>query len=198
MDFEPSARTHELLERLTAFMDAHVYPNEKRYHEEVAQNRWGHPPVLEELKARAKAEGLWNLFLPEIRARRRADQCRIRAALRGDGPRRTGRSQVFNCSAPDTGNMETLMRYGTEAQKDRWLEPLLDGEIRSAFAMTEPDVASSDATNIAATHRARRRRIRAQRPQVVDLRRSATRAATIMIFMGKTDPDAPTPSAASR
>lgn len=152
MDFEPSARSRELAERLNAFMDAHVYPNETRYHEEIARDRWGHPPVLEELKAKAKAEGLWNLFLPESEHGaglinvEYAPLCEIMGRVHFS-------SQVFNCSAPDTGNIETLIRYGTEAQKERWLPGLLDGSIRSAFAMTEPEVASSDATNIAATIR---------------------------------------------
>jgi len=152
MDFEHSERTRDLLQRLNAFMDEHVYPNEKRYHEEVAANRWGHPPVLEELKAKAKAAGLWNLFLPEsdhgagLTNLEYAPLCEVMGRVHFS-------SQVFNCSAPDTGNIETLIRYGTEEQKAEWLQPLLDGEIRSAFAMTEPDVASSDATNISATIR---------------------------------------------
>jgi acyl-CoA dehydrogenase len=150
MDFEHSPRTRELLDRLQAFMDTHVYPNEKRYFEEVAADRWVHPPVLEELKAKAKAAGLWNLFLPDsghgagLTNVEYAPLCEVMGRVHFS-------SQVFNCSAPDTGNIETLIRYGSEAQKARWLQPLLDGEIRSAFAMTEPDVASSDATNIAAT-----------------------------------------------
>lgn len=152
MDFEPSARSRELAERLNTFMDAHVYPNETRYHEEIARDRWGHPPVLEELKARARAEGLWNLFLPEsehgagLTNVEYAPLCEIMGRVHFS-------SQVFNCSAPDTGNIETLIRYGTEAQKARWLPGLLDGSTRSAFAMTEPEVASSDATNITATIR---------------------------------------------
>ena len=150
MDFEPSTRSKELSKRLNAFMDAHVYPSETRYHEEVALNRWGHPPILEELKRKAKAEGLWNLFLPEsehgagLTNVEYAPLCEIMGRVHFS-------SQVFNCSAPDTGNIETLIRYGTEEQKARWLPGLLDGSKRSAFAMTEPEVASSDATNIAAT-----------------------------------------------
>ena len=157
MDFQHSARARELIERLSAFMDAHVYPNEKLYHEQIAEDRWGHPPILEELKARAKKEGLWNLFLPESEHPESkhgaglsnvdyAPLCEIMGRVHFS-------SQVFNCSAPDTGNMETLIRYGTEAQKARWLPGLLDGRTRSAFAMTEPEVASSDATNIASTIR---------------------------------------------
>ena len=147
--FEFTPRSKDLQIRLTAFMEAHVYPNERLYREQHAAlaDRWDSPPIMEKLKSRARAEGLWNLFLPAS----------------GEGAGLTnfeysplceimGRSyigpEVFNCSAPDTGNMEVLERYGTEAQKQRWLEPLLAGEIRSGFAMTEPDVASSDATNI--------------------------------------------------
>lgn len=150
MNFEPTAKTKELQERLQAFMDTHVYPNEKRYLEEVAANRWEHPPVLDELKVKAKAAGLWNLFLPEsdhgagLTNMEYAPLCEIMGRVHFS-------SEIFNCSAPDTGNIETLIRYGTEEQKAQWLQPLLDGETRSAFAMTEPDVASSDATNIASS-----------------------------------------------
>ncbi len=149
MDFEHSQRTRNLLERLNAFMDAHVYPNELRYHEEIAANRWSQPPVLKALKAEARSAGLWNLFLPDedhgagLGNVDYAPLCEVMGRVHFS-------AQVFNCSAPDSGNIETLIRYGTDAQKDRWLQLLLDGEIRSAFAMTEPDVASSDATNIAA------------------------------------------------
>ncbi|HXN79781.1 MAG TPA: acyl-CoA dehydrogenase family protein, partial [Steroidobacteraceae bacterium] len=148
MDFELSKRSKDYLRRLGAFMDEHVYPNEERFVAQHAQgNRWEEPPLLGELQARARAAGLWNLFLPEselgagLTNLEYAPLCEI-----------MGRSaiapEVFNCSAPDTGNMETLMLYGSEEQKRRWLTPLLDGEIRSCFAMTEPAVASSDATNI--------------------------------------------------
>jgi acyl-CoA dehydrogenase len=142
MDFEHSERTRDLLERLGAFMDAHVYPNERLYHEQVAADRWGHPPILAELKAKARAAGLWNLFLPEsehgagLTNVEYAPLCEVMGRVHFS-------SQVFNCSAPDTGNIETLIRYGSERQKARWLQPLLDGEIRSAFAMTEPDVATT-------------------------------------------------------
>ncbi len=152
MDFGHGERTRELVGRLQAFMDEHVYPNERLYHEQVAADRWGHPPILDDLKARARAAGLWNLFLPEsehgagLTNVEYAPLCEVMGRVHFS-------SQIFNCSAPDTGNMETLIRYGTEAQKARWLPGLLDGSIRSAFAMTEPDVASSDATNIAATIR---------------------------------------------
>src|SRR5438876_1940444 len=148
MDFDYSPKVMELQARLRAFMEAHVYPNEQRFDDEVGQgDRWQPTRLIEELKAKAKAVGLWNLFLP--------------ASERGAGLTNTeyaplceimGRvlwaPEAFNCSAPDTGNMEVLERYGTAEQKRQWLEPLLEGKMRSAFAMTEPDVASSDATNI--------------------------------------------------
>ena len=147
MNFELSAKTKEFQERLQRFMDAHVYPNEERFHEEIAHDRWKPARIMEELKAKARSAGLWNMFLPAdengagLTNLEYAPLCEI-----------MGRShmapEVFNCSAPDTGNMEVLARYGTTAQKDAWLKPLLAGEIRSCFTMTEPDVASSDATNI--------------------------------------------------
>lgn len=189
MDFEHSARTRDLLGRLNAFMDSHVYPNERLYHEQVAANRWGHPPVLEELKTRAKAEGLWNLFLPEsdhgagLSNVDYAPLCEVMGRVHFS-------SQVFNCSAPDTGNIETLIRYGTEAQKTRWLQPLLDGDIRSAFAMTEPEVASSDATNIASTI------VRDGDHYVLNGRKwwisgVGDESCAVMIFLGLSNPDAP-------
>ncbi len=189
MDFEHSERTRDLLGRLGAFMDAHVYPNERLYHEQVAADRWGHPPILEELKAKARAAGLWNLFLPEsehgagLSNAEYAPLCEVMGRVHFS-------AQVFNCSAPDTGNIETLIRYGSEAQKARWLQPLLDGEIRSAFAMTEPDVASSDATNIAATIR------RDGDDYVINGRKwwisgVGDDACQVMIFLGLSNPDAP-------
>ena len=190
MDFVFSARVSELRERLLAFMDEVVYPNERTYAEQhaAAPNRWASPPVMEEMKRRARAAGLWNLFLPEselgggLTNLEYAPLCEI-----------MGRSpiapEVFNCAAPDTGNMEVLVRYGTDAQKRRWLGPLLDGAIRSAYAMTEPDVASSDATNI------RARIERDGDEYVVNGRKWWTTGAgnarcEIFIVMGKTDPDA--------
>ena len=147
MIMEFTDRTRELHSRLTAFMDQHIYPNEQRFHEEIAATRWTPTAIVEDLKIKARAEGLWNLFLPEsengagLTNLEYAPLCEI-----------MGRSvmapEVFNCSAPDTGNMEVLARYGTPEQQERWLEPLLAGKIRSCFAMTEPAVASSDATNI--------------------------------------------------
>jgi acyl-CoA dehydrogenase len=148
MDFSFSPKVKELQARVTAFMDQHVYPNEARFHAEIAEgDRWQPTKVVEELKAKAKEAGLWNLFLPEstrgagLTNLEYAPLCEIMGRS-GLGP------ESFNCSAPDTGNMEVFERYGTAEHKERWLKPLLNGEIRSAFAMTEPAVASSDATNI--------------------------------------------------
>ena len=194
MDFAYSARTKELQQKLTAFMDANVYPAEKAFHDEVAANRaagnpWQATKVVEDLKKKARAQGLWNLFLPEselgagLTNLEYAPLCEImgRSSI---GP------EAFNCSAPDTGNMEVLVRYGTPEQKKQWLAPLLDGKIRSAFAMTEPGVASSDATNIEA---------RIQRDGndfIVNGRKWWTTGAPdprckILIFMGKSSPDNP-------
>ena len=152
MDFAFDATTLELRERLLAFMDECVYPAEPRFREEVERSadRWGTPPVIEELKAQARERGLWNLFLPPIHEHG-AGLTNLQYAPLAEI---TGRSpwiapEALNCSAPDTGNMELLSLFGTAEQKARWLDPLLDGRIRSAFSMTEPDVASSDATNIA-------------------------------------------------
>ena len=152
MEFEHSAKVKDLQARLSAFMDAHVYPNEKRFRDEIAEgDRWQPAPVVEKLKEKARQAGLWNLFLPEseygagLTNREYAPLCEIMGRSSPFAP------EIFNCSAPDTGNMEVLVRYGTPEQKRRWLEPLLAGEMRSCFAMTEPDVASSDATNIQAT-----------------------------------------------
>ena len=150
MDFEYSARCKDYLARVRAFMDEHVYPNEKTYHEQLAgfgTNRWQVLPIIEELKAKAKAEGLWNLFHPDAKHGAGLSNADY-APLAEEMGRVVWASEVFNCSAPDTGNMEVLSRYGTKEQQDKWLTPLLAGEIRSAFLMTEPAVASSDATNI--------------------------------------------------
>jgi acyl-CoA dehydrogenase len=151
MEFEHSARTQELAARLEAFMQANVYPNEKRHALEVAEgDRWQPIRLIEELKEQARAQGLWNLFLPQSKSGagltnlEYAPLCEIMGRVPWS-------AEVFNCSAPDTGNMETLERYGTPDQKRQWLEPLLAGTIRSCFAMTEPAVASSDATNIEST-----------------------------------------------
>ncbi len=187
---EPSERARDLEQRLRAFMDAHIYPSEARFRQEIAEgDRWQPTRVVEELKDKARAEGLWNLFLPEselgagLTNLEYARLCEI-----------MGRSPVgpeaFNCSAPDTGNMEVLVRYGTDAQKKEWLEPLLGGKIRSAFCMTEPDVASSDATNIQA------RIERRGDDYVINGTKWWSSGAgdprcKIFIFMGKTDPSAP-------
>ena len=148
MRFDHSDKVIDLQRRLSAFMREHVYPNEATYHHQIAggDDRWQPTAIVEELKPKAKAAGLWNLFLPEseygagLTNVEYAPLCEIMGRVPGFG------SEVFNCSAPDTGNMEVLVRYGTEAQRQQWLEPLLAGKIRSCFAMTEPDVASSDAT----------------------------------------------------
>jgi acyl-CoA dehydrogenase len=174
----------DLRRQLLAFMDEHVYPNEKRYYQAIERNRWAVSPVIEELKPKARAAGLWNLFLPEnLKNADYAPLCEI-----------MGRSfmapEIFNCSAPDTGNMEVLARYGSPEQKERWLKPLLAAEIRSCFAMTEPAVASSDATNIQASI------TRQGGEYVVNGRKwwisgVGDSRCKIAIFMGKTDPAAP-------
>jgi acyl-CoA dehydrogenase len=193
MDFAFSPRTQELQARLTAFMDEYVLPAEPRYAQDLAANteagkRWSPLPVIEELKPRARAAGLWNLFLPESQygAGLTNSEYAPLAEIMG---RVLWSSEVFNCSAPDTGNMEVLVRYGSAEQRQQWLEPLLAGEIRSGFAMTEPAVPSSDATNIEA-------RIERQGDEyVIDGRKWWTSGAAdprckILIFMGKTDPTA--------
>lgn len=192
MDFSYSQKTKDLQKRLIRFMEEHVYPNEKVFEQQLndQDNRWAQvPPVMEELKQKAKEQGLWNLFLPDseygasLSNQEYAPLCEImgRSLI---GP------EVFNCGAPDTGNMEVLVRYGTEEQKKRWLEPLLNGEIRSCFSMTEPDVASSDATNISATI------MRDGDEYIVNGRKWWSSGAgdprcKIAIVMGKNDPDAP-------
>ena len=145
MNFDYSTKTRELQNKLQAFMDANIYPNEVSYEAEInSGDRWKPLQTIENLKGKAKSENLWNLFLPEVSGLSNLEYAPL-AELMG---RVIWSSEVFNCSAPDTGNMEVLERYGTGEQKETWLKPLLDGEIRSCFAMTEPDVASSDATNI--------------------------------------------------
>ena len=150
---EPSARTRELLDRLNAFFDQHIYPNEARHHEELHARRklgteWQPSTLLEELKPLARAAGLWNMFLPHsdraptgLNNLDYSPLCEVMGRVSWSG-------EVFNCSAPDTGNMETIERYGTHEQKDRWLERLIRAEIRSALLMTQPALGSSDATNI--------------------------------------------------
>ena len=147
MMLDVSEKTGELQKRLIAFMDEYIYTNEQKFHDQIAASPWTPTAIIEELKQKARALGLWNLFLPEnengagLTNLEYAPLCEIMG-------RSTMAPEVFNCSAPDTGNMEVLARYGTPQQQERWLKPLLAGEIRSCFAMTEPAVASSDATNI--------------------------------------------------
>lgn len=151
MDFAYSPKVQQLRERVTAFMDAHVYAAEAVFDQQVATgDRWQPTAIMDELKAKAKAEGLWNLFLPESKLGAGLSNLEYAPLAEIMGRSLLG-PEPFNCSAPDTGNMEVLVRYANEAQKKQWLEPLLRGEIRSAFAMTEPAVASSDATNMQAT-----------------------------------------------
>lgn len=191
MNFDCSEKVKYLQKKLTSFMEEHIYPNEPRFYEEVnTGDRWKVIPLLEELKPKAKAEGLWNLFLPEsqlgagLTNLEYAPLCEIMGRVPWS-------AEVFNCSAPDTGNMEVLVRYGTQEQKDQWLSPLLNGEIRSCFAMTEPEVASSDATNISSSIR------RDGQRYIINGRKWWTSGAgdprcKIVIFMGKTDPAAAT------
>jgi len=191
MDFEYSKRTKEYLEQLTDFMNKHVYPGEKVFAEQLASqpSRWHVPPVMEDLKARARERGLWNLFLPD--SERGAGLSNLEYAPLCEV---MGRSPIapeaFNCAAPDTGNMEVLERYGTPEHKKQWLAPLLDGKIRSAFAMTEPKVASSDATNIESSI------VRDGDQYVINGHKWWTSGigdprCKILIFMGKTDPRNP-------
>jgi len=185
MNFEFNEKTKDLQRRLQVFMDQHVYPNERRIQDEIEHDRWAPSNTIESLKPKARAAGLWNLFLPHneqgvgLTNLEYAPLCEM-----------MGRSaiapEVFNCSAPDTGNMEVIARYGTPEQKEKWLKPLLAGEIRSCFAMTEPAVASSDATNIEASV------VREGNEYVINARKWWTSGAgdprcVVIIFMGKTD-----------
>ena len=191
MQAEHSDKVVDLQRRLTAFMDEHVYPNETTYHRQIDDgDRWEPTAIVEELKPKARAAGLWNLFLPEseygagLTNVEYAPLCEIMGRVPVFGP------EVFNCSAPDTGNMEVLVRYGSDAQRKQWLEPLLAGRIRSCFAMTEPDVASSDATNI------KSRIEKAGNDYVINghkwwISGAGDPRCQIAIFMGKTDPAAP-------
>jgi len=194
MNFDYSPKVEQLQAKLLAFMEEHIYPNENLFHQEIAGNRakgnpWIPTKIVEELKPKARAAGLWNLFLPQS-ARAPEGLSNLEYAplceIMGRVP---WASEVFNCSAPDTGNMETIERYGTEAQKDQWLEPLLAGKIRSAFLMTEPMVASSDATNIECSIR------REGDEYVINGRKWWSSGAgdprcALYILMGKTDPEA--------
>ncbi|ARN72730.1 acyl-CoA dehydrogenase family protein [Oceanicoccus sagamiensis] len=149
MDFEYSPKVQELVLQVRQFIDTEIIPNEETCYKQLAENRWRTPPILEQLKAKAKAQGLWNFFLPVSYGEYSGGLTNLEyAPLAEEMGRVHWASEVFNCSAPDTGNMEVLAKYGNEEQKKQWLEPLLEGTIRSAFAMTEPKVASSDATNI--------------------------------------------------
>src|SRR5947209_5256192 len=187
----PSARAAELRQRISAFMEEHILPAEETYrrqHHEMADH-WGPVPIMEELKATAKAQGLWNLFLPKEEFPDSLTNVEYATLCELMGRSPIG-AEPFNCSAPDTGNMETIARYGSKEQKERWLKPLMEGEIRSCFAMTEPAVASSDATNIQSQIR------RDGDHYVVDGRKWWTSGAMdprckIAIFMGLTNPDAP-------
>lgn len=174
---------------LVAFMNEHVYPNEKRYHEQLhaLPNRFSTVPLMEELKALAKAQGLWNLFMPYDHGGLKNEDYAPLAEIMG---RVLWSPEVFNCNAPDTGNMEVFMKYGTEAQKERWLVPLLEGEIRSSYAMTEPDVASSDATNVQTSI------LRDGDHYVVNgkkwfITNAMYERTKILIVMGKSDPENP-------
>jgi acyl-CoA dehydrogenase len=189
VNFEFSDKVKNWQGRLQAFLDERIYPNEQRFHDEIGRNRWSPTRIVEELKPKARAAGLWNLFMPD--SEHGAGLANLEYAPLCE---MMGRSvmapEVFNCSAPDTGNMEVLARYGTPEQKERWLKPLLAGEIRSCFAMTEPAVASSDATNITASI------VRNGDNYVINGRKWWTSGAgdprcKIAIFMGKTDPSAP-------
>ncbi len=190
VDFELSNKSQEYLRRLGAFMDLHVYPNEERFYAQLESgSRWDDPPLLAELQQEARAAGLWNLFLPDSRHGAGLTNLEYAPLCEAMGRVRWS-AEVFNCSAPDTGNMETLERYGSPQQKKEWLEPLLDGTIRSAFAMTEPRVASSDATNIESSI------VREGDSYRINGRKWWTSGAgssrcQLFIFMGKTDPTAP-------
>ena len=189
MDFEFSARTKDFERRLRALMDEHVYPNESRFEQEIQRNRWQPSRVIEELKPKARAAGLWNLFLPNDAGGAGLTNLEYAPLCETMG-RSAMAPEIFNCSAPDTGNMEVLARYGTPEQKERWLKPLLAGEIRSCFAMTEPAVASSDATNIQASI------VRDGNEYLLNGRKWWTSGAgdprcKVAIFMGKTDPAGP-------
>jgi acyl-CoA dehydrogenase len=191
MGFDFSERAVRLGEKLNVFMAAHIYPNERIYWQQLnaAKDRWSAVPIVEELKAKARDQGLWNLFLPDSEHGNGLSNLEY-APLAEIMGRVQWASEVFNCSAPDTGNMETIERYGTPEQKKQWLEPLLEGRMRSAFSMTEPEVASSDATNIRTSIR------RDGNEYVINGRKWFTSGAgahecKILIVMGKSDADNP-------
>src|SRR5512145_2572148 len=193
MEFAYDARTQELREQLLAFMDEHIYPNETLFHDQLGQLEdrwdWTSAPVMQQIRAEAKRQGLWNLFLPGEHG---AGLTNLQYAPLAEITGRSGHlaPAAFNCAAPDTGNMEVLALFGTDDQRKQWLDPLLAGEIRSAFAMTEPDVASSDATNIEASI------VRDGDHYIVNGRKWWTTGGPdprckLIIFMGKTDPSNP-------
>jgi acyl-CoA dehydrogenase len=188
VSFEFTDKMKELQGRLQSFMDEHIYPNEQRVHQEIERDRWTPSRTIEELKPKARAAGLWNLFLPNDEHGAGLTNFEYAPLCETMG-RSMIAPEVFNCSAPDTGNMEVIARYGTPEQKEQWLKPLLAGEIRSCFAMTEPAVASSDATNIEGSV------VRQGNEYVINARKWWTSGAgdprcKIIIFMGKTDPSA--------
>ncbi|MDQ3756184.1 MAG: acyl-CoA dehydrogenase family protein [Acidobacteriota bacterium] len=191
MNFTFSERSEQLRQRLLAFMSEHVYPNEATYYAQINEgDRWQPVPIIEELKTKARAAGLWNLFLPESELGAGLSNFEYAPLCETMG-RAEMAPEIFNCSAPDTGNMEVLARYGTDEQKERWLGPLLAGEIRSCFAMTEPEVASSDATNIQSSI------MRAGDEYIVNGHKWWVSGAgdprcRLIIFLGKTDPQAHT------
>lgn len=189
MQFEYTDKVQELIDRVNAFMDEHVYPAEAIFAQQLEKDRWSTPAIMADLKAKAKEEGLWNLFLPRDYLPYGAGLTNLEYAPLAEIMGRSALgSEAFNCSAPDTGNMEVLVKYGSEQQKKQWLEPLLNGEIRSAFAMTEPAVASSDATNIETSM------VRDGDDYVINghkfyISGAMNKHCKIMIVMGKTDPD---------
>jgi acyl-CoA dehydrogenase len=191
MNFEYSEKVQGLLEQVRQFMDENIYPNEKTFHDQIEANPWETPPIMEELKAKAKAQGLWNFFLPKEYGEYSPGLTTLEyAPLSEEMGKVMWASEVFNCAAPDTGNMEVLAKYGNDAQKKQWLEPLLEGKIRSAFAMTEPAVASSDATNIETQI------IRDGDDYVINGKKfyisgACRKSCEIMIVMGKTDAENP-------
>src|SRR5580693_4526880 len=194
MDFAYDARTEQLRGQLLAFMDSHVYPAEKVFAEQVAEAEaagriWARPPVIDELKAEARSRGLWNLFLPKHPGGGGLTNLQYAPLAEITGHSPAIAPEALNCAAPDTGNMELLAEFGTAEQQDRWLKPLLDGKIRSAFCMTEPDVASSDASNISTSIERTN-----SGEYVINGRKWWSSGAMdprceILIVMGKTDPD---------
>jgi acyl-CoA dehydrogenase len=190
MNFQYNDKTIEIKARLEAFMDEHVYPNEAVYHQQLAENRWDTPPIMADLKLLAKAQGLWNLYIPpSLSEFGGAGLSNVEyAALAEVMGRVLWSAEIFNCNAPDTGNMEVFMKYATPAQQEKWLKPLLNGEIRSSYAMTEPQVASSDATNVECSI------VRDGDEYVVNGRKwfitgAKHKRCAILIVMGKSDPE---------